>query len=291
MRSALGWILLRATTSVVVVVLLIAATRAAAADSLDNLRQTRTLKIAYRDDAPPFSFKDAKGEQSGLMIELCRALAAKMATNLGTGEIKIVYVPVTAASRFDAIAKGDADLLCEATSATLSRRQQVDFSIPTFIDGAGIMVRDKGPRDLKELAGKKIGVLAGTTTEAGLREMLRSSGISATVVPVKSHSEAITELDRGEIAAYFADRSILMFLSSGSGAAKRLRISAQYLSMEPYALALRRGDPDFRLAVDRALSQIYRSGQITAIYAGIFGKSFGMTDTLSTLYQVSGLPE
>lgn len=98
-------------------------------------------------------------------------------------------------------------------------------------------------------------------------------------------------LDRGEIAAYFADRSVLMFLASQSSAPKRLRIAAQYLSMEPYALALRRDDPNFRLAVDRALSQIYRSGQIAAIYADIFGKTFGMTDTLRTLYQVSSLPE
>jgi polar amino acid transport system substrate-binding protein/glutamate/aspartate transport system substrate-binding protein len=200
-------------------------------------------------------------------------------------------VQVTAADRFDAIVKGDADLLCEPTSATLSRREQVDFSIATFIDGAGVLVRADEPTNLKEFAGKKVGVLAGTTTERVLRDGLTKTGIAAEVVPAKTHDDGLAMLDAGQIAAYFADRSILMVLVAGSKAPQNLHLADNYLTLEPYALALPRGDEDFRLAVDRALSHIYRSGEISAIMQRTFNAGITPSDMLQTLYVVSALPD
>jgi len=200
-----------------------------AAATLDDVRQSGTVKIAYREDAIPFSLKNSIGEPAGLIVNLCRAVVAKMAADLSIAEIKITYVPVTAANRFDAIEKGQADLLCEATSQTLTRRKQVDFSIPTFVDGAGMMIRDDGPRSLEGLAGKKIGLLAGTTTETAVRNSLKAPEIIA----VKSHQDGLGMLDRGEIVAYFADRSILLYLATQSDAPKRLRVAEQSLTLEP----------------------------------------------------------
>jgi len=97
--------------------------------TLDDMRQSGTARIAYREDAVPFWLKNAVGKPAGLMVNLCRAVVAKMAADLSTAEIKITYVPVTAANRFETIEKGQADLLCEATSQTLARLKQVDFSI------------------------------------------------------------------------------------------------------------------------------------------------------------------
>ena len=144
-----------------------------------------------------------------------------------------------------AITQQRADLLCEPTSATLSRRELVDFSIPTFLDGAGLMVRAGGPKNLRDLAGKKIGVLAGTTTEEGLRNTLKEGGIAGDVVAAKTHGEGLAMLDDGKISAYFGDRSILLFLIKDSKAPEKLRLADDYLSVEPYALALPRGDSDF----------------------------------------------
>ena len=201
------------------------------------------------------------------------------------------YVLVTAANRFDAIKSGKADLLCEPTSATLSRREQVDFSIATFIDGASLLVSGEGPSEFGALAGKKIGVLAGTTTEQSLRDTLASANINAEVVPAKTHEEGLAMLDQGTIVAYFGDRAILAYLASKSSAPGKLRLANNYFSLEPYALALARGDSDFRLAVDRALSRIYRSGEISAIFAHSFGSQTQPSDTLQTLYLISALPE
>ena len=263
----------------------------AAAGVLDRVVQEKAIRIAYREDAPPFSFKNKNGEPAGFMVDLCRAVAKKVAEERNLPSLSVVYVPVTAADRFDAITQEKADLLCEPTSVTLSRRQLVDFSIPTFLDGASLMVRADGPKKLNELTGRKVGVVAGTTTEESLRNSLKDAGIAAEVVAAKTHGDGLSMLDDGKITAYFADRSILLFLIKDSKAPEKLRLADDYLSVEPYALALPRGDNDFRLAVDRALSHIYRSVEIAAIFERTFGGKAKPSQILQTLYLISGLPD
>jgi polar amino acid transport system substrate-binding protein/glutamate/aspartate transport system substrate-binding protein len=263
---------------------------AAAASVIDHIRQDKSIRIAYREDAPPFSSKDKIGEPVGFMVDLCRAVAKEIASQLKLESLNVTYVPVTAADRFDTIKQGKADMLCEPTSVTVARRQLVDFSIPTFVDGASLIIRADAPRDLKGLAGQKIGVLAGTTTEQSLRDSLKRADVTAEVVPAKTHSEGLAMLDEGKVAAYFGDRSILVSLGNQSKAPEKLRLAETYLSIEPYALALPRSDEDFRLAVDRALSHIYRNGEI----AGIFKRTFGDANpgqTLQTLYLLVALPD
>jgi ABC-type amino acid transport substrate-binding protein len=264
---------------------------AADAGTLDKVRQDKVFRIAYRDDAPPFSFTDPIGEPAGFMMDLCRSVAKHIAEQLNINDLKVTYVLVTAANRFDAIETAKADLLCEPTSATLSRREHVDFSIPTFVDGASLLVAGDGPADFGGLAGKKIGVLAGTTTEQSLRDTLTSAGISAEITPAKTHEEGLAMLDKGEIVAYFGDRAILSYLASKSSDPSKLRLADNYFSLEPYALALAHGDEDFRLAVDRALSHIYRSGEIGALFTHVFGEQIQPSDSLKTLYLVSALPD
>jgi ABC-type amino acid transport substrate-binding protein len=271
-------------------VLTMTAGAALAAGTLDRIAQDKAIRIAYREDAPPFSSKGKTDEPAGYVVDLCRAVAKKIGEQLKIADLKIVYVPVTSANRFDAIKEGKADLLCEPTTQTLSRRETVDFSIPTFVDGASLLIRDDSPRDLKGLAGKKIGVLAATTTEEALRNSLKEAGISADIVPAKTHSEGLAMLDDGKIAAYFGDRAILMFLVPLSKAPDKLLLAEDYLTVEPYALGLPRGDEDYRLAVDRALSHIYRSGEIVGIMAKTFGKA-KPSRILETLFLVSGLPD
>ena len=261
------------------------------AGTLDRIKQEKAIRIAYREDAPPFSSKDKLGEPAGFMVDLCRAVAKKLAEQLNLPGLNAVYVPVTAADRFEAIAQQKADLLCEPTSVTLSRRELVDFSIPTFLDGASLMVRADGPKNLRDLAGQKIGVLAGTTTEEALRNTLKEGGITGDVVAAKTHGEGLAMLDEGKISAYFGDRSILLFLIKDSKAPEKLRLADDYLSVEPYALALPRGDSDFRLAVDRALSHIYRSGEVASIFQRTFGGKAEPSQILRTLYVISSLPD
>jgi ABC-type amino acid transport substrate-binding protein len=264
----------------------------AQAGVIDKMRADQTLRIAYREDAPPFSYRDAaKQLPSGFIIELCRVVAKKLALQLNVPALKVTYVPVTATNRFDVIERGDADLLCEPTSATLARRERVDFSIATFVDGASLLTRDTSLHNLKSMAGKTIGVLSGTTTEERLRSSLKTFGISAEIVPAATHDDGLAMIESGKIAAYFADQTILVSLLNQSKEPDKLAIAEEYLTMEPYALALPRGDGAFRLAVDTALSHIYRGGEIGAIFQEAFGPNIRPTETLKTLYMLSSLPD
>src|SRR5262245_25265959 len=263
---------------------------AAEAGTLDRIRETGVFKIGYRTDAAPFSYKDAIDEPAGYVVDLCREVAAATKEELALKDLKVEYVTVTAEDRFDAVKSGKADILCEATTATLARRKLVDFSLMTFIDGASVMVRKDGPQSFDALAGRKIGVHAGTTTETALRNTLADNNMEAEVVAVPDHQEGVTRLESGELSAYFADRAILVFLLVGPDAPKDLIISKDYFTREPYALALARNDDDFRFLVDRTLARLYRTKVIEKIFARNFGNG-KPSDILRALYVINSLPE
>lgn len=260
------------------------------AATLDRVRDSGVFKLGYRADAAPYSFKNSLGEAAGYSVDLCRAIAVATKESLGLKEISIKYIPVTAENRFKAVQNGRIDILCGATTATLSRRELVDFSLGTFIDGASVMLMADGPAGFNELSGRNVGVRGGTTTEDGLRKTLEEMSVNAKVVPVKSHDEGLDKLQKGDLSAYFADRGILLHLMASSPSPAKLRVSADYFSFEPYALAVKRGDDEFRLLVDRTLSRLYRTGAIVPIFRNSFGNA-EPSDVLRSLYLINALPE
>jgi ABC-type amino acid transport substrate-binding protein len=267
----------------------------ALAGTLDQIRDSKSMRIAYDPDAPPYSYivpgSAPNADPQGYSVDLCRAVFDTLREELKIPDMKIVYVAVNSQDRFDAITNNKADLLCTSTTATLARRKTVDFSIPIFIDGASFVIRPDGPRDVKLLGGKKVGVLPGTTTEQELRRALTGTKINADIVLVKTNQEGIDLVEKGGVSAYFADRATLTFLLRKEKQAAGLLMAETYLSVEPIALAMRRGDPDFRLAVDTALSHIYRRGDISTVFKMAFGALSTPSPLLAALYQVSGLPD
>jgi polar amino acid transport system substrate-binding protein/glutamate/aspartate transport system substrate-binding protein len=261
------------------------------AQTLDRIRDTGTFKIGYREDAAPFSFRNTFGEPAGFSVELCRLVAAEARAALGLDEVAIEYVAVGTEDRFQAVQEGRIDILCGATTVTLSRRELVDFSLFTFLDGAAVLLRADGPEDLLGLAGQRIGVREATTTEQALRETLAELGLDAEVVTVASHEDGLARLEAGDIAAYFGDQAILMFLATGSEAPENLKLSEEQLTFEPYALALARGDSDFRLLVDRTLARIYRSGTIDQLFTNAFGRNADQSPVLRAVYLINALAE
>ncbi len=262
----------------------------AEADVLARLSQGEPLRIGFREDAAPFSYRNDLGNPVGFSIELCGVVVRDLKQELGLPDLLVEFIPVGAESRFAALQDGTIDLLCGATTATLSRRELVDLSIPTFIDGASVLYRKGGPADFESLAGHKVGVRGGTTTEAALQEALAELSVAAEVVSVSDHTDGLAMLEKNELAAYFADQSILLFLLLQSGAQDELWLSGRFFTREPYALALPRGDDDFRLFVDRSLSRLYRSGAM----GKVFTKSFGLakpSQLVESLYLISALPE
>ncbi len=241
-----------------------------AAQTVDKIRETGELRLGFRTDAAPMSFLDAENQPRGYTPFVCARVAELLAVDFRLENLDATFVPVTAEDRFDKIASGDIDLLCGAATITISRRAQVDFSLPTFVDGAAVLLPKDTPEDLAALAGKTIGVHAATTTEEILGRTLEAAGIAAEIVPFDSHDSGLMALENGEIAAYFGDQSILYDLFYKSDMSENFTLSENTLTVEKQGLAMRRGDPDFRLAVDRALSRLYVDGSMEEIFRDAF---------------------
>jgi polar amino acid transport system substrate-binding protein/glutamate/aspartate transport system substrate-binding protein len=258
---------------------------------LDRARETGELRIAYRADAEPFSYANAQGQAAGYSVDLCKAVARTVAQKVGKPDLKLVEVEVSATDRLDAVVGGKADILCEATTVTLSRRETLDFSLPTFATGATLLYPVDGAKSFEDLAGKKVGVLTGSTTETGLREALGRAKIQAEVVTVPTHTDGIQMLASGELAAYFGDGAILLFNLMQSPFRDRLRVSDKVLSFEPYALALPHGDDAFRLVVDSTLAQLSRSGEVGKVFEAAFGPGATPSDLVRALWLLNAIPE
>ena len=242
----------------------------AAASVLDRIRETGTITLGVRRDARPHSWIDAKGTARGYTVDVCMAVVGKLRAALGLSEITVRQEVVDATDRFQAVAEGRIDLLCGAATITLKRREIVDFTIPTFADGASVLVPADSSEDFTALAGKRIGVRAGTTTEDALRSSLAGFGMTAEVVPVADHAAGLKGVETGELAAYFGDQSILFALRDGSSIKDRLDVAANTLTLELQGLAVPLDDHRFRLEVDRALSRMYREGRMAAIFEAHF---------------------
>lgn len=265
-------------------------TSAAEAATLERVGDSGTIRLGYREDAKPFSYADTAGLPAGYTVDICNAVVSALRQRLGRDDIKVQYVLVTAENRFAKLRSGEIDLLCGASSVTLERRAEVDFSLLTFVTGSSVLYRKDGPANFLDLVGQKVGVRAGTTTEEGLKQALAEAGIEAQVVAVESHEAGLRDLESGALAAYFADRAILVMLGRGAQQPENLVLSDRFFSYEPYALALPRGDSDFRLLVDTTLARLYRSQGIVRIYHAHFGDA-PMSDLLRATFTLQALPE
>lgn len=239
---------------------------------LKKIKEAKTVAIAYRSDASPFSFVDQAKEPTGYSIELCRRVVSAIGQQLGVEGIQITWVPVTVQTRMEAVEKGQADMECGSTTVTLSRMKNVNFSSFIFVDGTGLLIKADSPaRQLSDLSGKKIAVIPGTTNEKALKEALKKGAINVTLVPIKTREDGLTQLEAGQIDAFASDKVLLIALAPKAKDPKTIALLTEDLSFEPYAITLPRNDDNFRLAVNSALAEIYRSGAIVEIFNRWFG--------------------
>jgi ABC-type amino acid transport substrate-binding protein len=281
---------------VVVAALALLTGAAAAAEPTGTLRKIATsgaMVIGHREASRPFSFLDEAGNPAGYSIDLCRRIAEAVKDHLGLPALEVKYVPLTAENRFDKIADGSVDLECGNDTITLSRQEQVDFSNMIFITGASLLSRaDRAISGVADLAGRSVSVVAGTTTEKALEQRLENGIADARVVKVKDHNEGIAALDSGRVDAHAGDQLILVGLAKAAADPGRFVLATELYSYEPYALALRRDDADFRLVANRTLARLYRSGEIGAVYDRWFGDWGGRpSQLLIALYALNGIPE
>jgi glutamate/aspartate transport system substrate-binding protein len=159
------------------------------------------------------------------------------------------------------------------------------------VDGGSLLATaDSGIGMVKDLAGKRVGVIPNTTTEKALAAALAGASIQAKVIPVAEHGEGLRGLDEGRLDAYASDRLLLAGLLTTAGNPAKLRLSGEYFSYEPYGLMMRRGDNAFQARVNRTLSTLYRSG-LVQIYERWFGPFATASPLVKALYLLHSWPD
>lgn len=263
--------------------------------TLERIARTGEFRIGFVPDAPPLAYLDAEGRATGYSLELCRHIASVIRDELGLDRIDIQYTPlVSMEERLGAVEQGDVDIECGATTVTLSRRERVDFTLMTFITGSAVLSRKDRPLNaLDDLARRRIAVLGGTTTEDVLKRANEVNDYNMRLVIVDSHDEGMERLNRGRVDGYASDRAMLIGqVFRDANTANEYTMTRSTLSFEPYALMIRRGDTEFRLAVDRALAAVFRTARIRRLYQDWFGR-YGepLSPIVAAMYQFQAVGE
>jgi glutamate/aspartate transport system substrate-binding protein len=274
----------------VLLVVIVCAGDAALAQSsegrLKQIGEAKVVRLAYRSDANPFSFQNAKGEPDGYTVDLCKSVVQSLEQQLNT-RLAVEWVPVDTQNRIDAVASGAADMECGSTTVSFERMAKVDFSSFIFMENTGLVVRtNSGIFSVGDLGGKKVAVIAGTTNETALVKELQRRQLQTLLVRVKDRREGMAELESGTVDGFASDK--LLLIGAQTADASAYKMLPENLSYEPYAIVLPRGDWAFRIAVNKGLSRLYSSPQILEIYLKWFAAIGQRPDLLRAAVYIFG---
>lgn len=238
-----------------------------AADTLERIRQTQTVIIGNRESARPFSFVDEQKQPAGYSVELCQRVVERLRKDLKLPNLKAQYVTVSGPERIPKLTAGAIDMECGSTTNTKARQAQVDFSYTMFVAGMKILSRaDAGVTDAQSLGNKAVALSKGTTSEKLFGQLKDSEQRGMQLQVFSSNADAFKALATGKVSAFPQDDVLLMGMISNLPDKNRYVLSSDYLSVEPYAIMVRKGDTEFLSEIDKALADMYKSGEINKIY-------------------------
>jgi putrescine:ornithine antiporter len=249
------------------------------------------LVIGYHADARPFSYENESGKPVGYAVEICQKVVEIAKAEVGLADERISWLPVTSANRLDLLRKGSIKVLC-GEPVTLSAGKEFSFSMPIFQGGVGALVRADASADLLDALargggpvppGNRFAVVGGSPTQA-----LATQQLGAQVMPVKDYAQGLQAVIERKASVFFADRSVLLDAVRRNPSFPDLKVMDRRYTTAPVAIALKRGNDDARLAVDRALSRLYRDAEWRAIYVKWFGEPDA--DTIA-FFRLSVLPD
>lgn len=235
--------------------------------TLKKVADSGSITIGHRETSIPFSYYDDKQNPIGYSMDICARIVAAVKTTLKRDDIQVKYLPVTSASRIPLMGNGTIDLECASTSNTLDRQKQVAFSVTTFVTGNRfISLKSANLKSIDDLKGKTVASTSGTANIKQANEINEAKGLSMKIVPVKEHAEGFLMVETGRASAFIMDDILLYGLAANAKQPDKFQVSADSLSIEPYAIMLRRDDPQFKTLVDGVIKSLYASGEFEALY-------------------------
>ncbi|MES2757286.1 MAG: transporter substrate-binding domain-containing protein [Pseudomonadota bacterium] len=237
------------------------------AGTLAKIKKAGVVTLGVRDGSVPFSYLDDKQQYIGYSVDLCLQVVAALRRELGMPNLKAAMNPVTSANRIPLMANGTIDLECGSTTNNLERQQHVAFAPTMFVIGSRLLSKKASNiKTLADMKGKTLVATAGTSTLKQMTMLNKEQNLGMTILVGKDHPESFLIMDTGRAAAEANDDILLASQVASAKNPAQYEISKQPLSVEPYGIMMRKGDPAFKKVVDAAIVQVYKSGQINAIY-------------------------
>lgn len=216
---------------------------------------------------------DGNGKPVGYAIDICMKVVEAVKRELGLPQLEVKFLPVTPSTRIAAIAEGKADMECGSTTNTRERREQVAFGISYFIATAKMVVRaNSGIRNWPDLRGMKIVTTKGTTNARTLEERGQVRALRLELLESRDHAEAFAMVESGQADAFAMDDVLLYGLVASAADPSAFRVVGDALSVEPYAIMMRKDDPAFKRLADIELARMMDDGEIFALYEKWFNR-------------------
>lgn len=241
---------------------------------LDQIRQSGTITLGYREGAVPFSFSDVKGQPSGYAVDLCLRVAEVAQRKLNLPDLKVRWLPLTAQSRVPAVVNGLVAIDCAPNTITAERKKQVDFSLAYYVSAVRMLVRtDSGIRSFDDMRGKTVVTSAGSTSDRHVRRLKDQYGYNE--VYAKDHVESFLMLDTGRAQAFVLDDVVLYGLRANAKNPAQYAVVGPTLSIEKNALMLSKADPQWKALVDQTLAALFASPDVLALQKRWFQQPIG----------------
>lgn len=239
-----------------------------AQSTLEKIDKSGILVIGTRTGSPPFAFINKKNEWVGFSIDLVEQAILPAIQKRLNKQIKIEKKESAPATRIPLLSSNTVDLIAETMTDTQSRRDQVDFSLTFFATGAQFLVRKGSPiKGLKNVAGRRIAAQQGSTNAKIIRERVPT----AKLIEFPDQPAAFQALAQKQVEAYTNDGIQLAGLKAKAPKPAEWDVVGEFFSYEPYGMAMRKNDSDFRQVVNVGLMDAIASG----LYFKIYDKWFG----------------
>jgi glutamate/aspartate transport system substrate-binding protein len=255
------------------IVLALLAVPALAQDSgtLKKVRDNGSITLGIRESSYPLSYLDEKQQPIGYHIDICNRIVDAVKAKLKLPALKVQHQAVTSQNRIPLVANGTVDLECGSTTNNEARQKQVAFAPTTFITNVRMAVKKaSGIQSLAQLGGKPVATTTGTTSVQLMRAHEKGKGIDFREVYGKDHADSFLMLETDRAVAFVMDDNLLAGLIATSKAPNNYAIVGEVLSIEPIAIMLRRGDPEFKKLVDDTVKGLMKKGEINKLYARWF---------------------
>ena len=241
---------------------------ASAETTLEKIARTGTLTIGTRTGSPPFAYVNQRNEWVGFSIDLVEQLVVPALSKKVGKPVRLEKKESTPPTRIPLLGSGAVDLIAGTMTDTRSRRESVDFSLTFFVTGAQFLVKKGSPiKGIQDIAGKRVAAQQGSTNARIIRERVPTTQLRE----FPDQPAAFQALAQGQVDTYTNDGIQLAGLKVKAPTPGDWEIVGEFYSYEPYGMAMRKNESDFRHLVNVGLMEAIESGKYLELYDKWFG--------------------